>query len=408
MEANEPGLVFYTSGTTGKPKGIVHSGVAFVVNNYVYAKYHMDHHPNDVLWCTADIGWLTMHIWGIAGALANGVTTIFFEGAIDYPTPERFYQVIDRYRVNKVFTAPTAIRLLMRHGESVMTPYDTSCLDVVGVVGEPLNPEAWHWTHDKLGKGRICINNTWGQTELGGCPIAGAAWLTPMKPGSCGGQFLGARVDVVDDTGKPLPSFTTGNLVLRRPFPMMLRTLWEDRQRFVTEYFQRIPGCYFTSDAAVRDDDGHFWVIGRVDDVINVAGHRLSTMEMESAIMECEEVAEVAVVGMPDPLKGLVPAAFVTVRAGQQASSSVLEQKIRSQVTESIGKIAVPEFVFFTDVLPKTPSGKILRRMLKEIVTAGEVGSDTTGLEDITSVEKVKSAVDRKMAESQARRTQAR
>ena len=392
MEANEPGIVFYTSGTTGKPKGIVHSAMAFVVNNYVYTKYHMDHHPNDVLWCTADIGWLTMHIWGIVGALVNGVTTIMFEGALDYPTPSRFYQMVSKYRVNKIFTAPTAIRMLMKYGHEVMAPYDLSSLEVVSVVGEPLNPEAWHWTHDNLGKGRICVNNTWGQTELGGCPLAGAAWLTPMKPGSCGSSFLGAQVEVVDDSGRMLPPNVVGNLVLRRPFPMMLRTLWKEPERYVQEYFSQIPGCYFTNDAAVKDDDGHFWVIGRLDDVINVAGHRLSTMEMESAIMECNSVAEVAVVGAPDAIKGLVPAAFVTLRAGESASAE-LRDAIRRQVADVIGKIAIPDRVFFTDALPKTPSGKIMRRLLKEILEKGDVGSDTTALEDRSSIEKLKAMV---------------
>ena len=392
MEANEPGIVFYTSGTTGKPKGIVHAAMAFVVNNAVYAKYHLDHHPHDVLWCTADIGWLTMHIWGIVGALANGVTTVVFEGAIDYPTPERFYQVVDRYRVNKIFSAPTAIRMLMRYGDALMTPYDLSCLEVVALVGEPFNPEAWHWTYETLGKRRIYVNNTWGQTELSGCPLAGAAWLTPMKPGSCGPPFLGADVDVVDELGRPVAPNTTGNLVIRRPFPMMLRTLWREPDRFVRSYFSQVDGCYFTNDAAVKDADGHFWVTGRVDDVINVAGHRLSTMEMESAIMECPGIAEVAVVGAPDPIKGLVPAAFVTLKAGQAASPRI-EQAIRAQVAESISKIAVPERVIFTDVLPKTPSGKIMRRLLKEIMATGEVGSDVTALEDRTALDKLKEIV---------------
>ena len=392
MEANEPGIVFYTSGTTGKPKGIVHAAVAFTVNNYIYAKYHLDHHPSDVLWCTADIGWLTLHIWGIVGALANGVTTVVFEGAIDYPTPARFYQVVDRYRVNKIFTAPTAIRMLMRHGDGLMAPYDLSCLEVVAVVGEPFNPEAWQWTYEKLGRSRIYVNNTWGQTELAGCPLAGAAWLTPMKPGSCGPPFLGADVDIVDDDGQPVGPGVTGNLVIRRPFPMMLRTLWKEPERFVQSYFSQVDGCYFTNDAAVKDADGHFWVTGRVDDVINVAGHRLSTMEMESAIMECGSVAEVAVVGVPDALKGLVPAAFVTLKAGQAASPST-ERTIRERVASAISKIAVPEHLFFTEVLPKTPSGKIMRRLLKEIVATGEVGSDVTALEDLSSVEKLKALV---------------
>jgi acetyl-CoA synthetase len=392
MEANEPGIVFYTSGTTGKPKGIVHAAVAFVVNNYIYAKYHLDHHPHDVLWCTADIGWLTLHIWGIVGALANGVTTVVFEGALDYPTPDRFYQIVERYHVNKIFTAPTALRMLMRYGEAVMAPFDLSSLDVVAVVGEPLNPEAWHWTYEKLGRRRIYINNTWGQTELSGCPLAGAAWLTPMKPGSCGAPFLAADLDIVDDEGRPVGTNVTGNLVIRRPFPMMLRTVWKEPERYVQSYFSQVPGCYFTNDAAVRDADGHFWVIGRVDDIINVAGHRLSTMEMESAIMECGGIAEVAVVGMPDAIKGTVPAAFVTLKAGESASVAI-EQSIREQVATAISKIAVPERIIFTDVLPRTPSGKIMRRLLKEIMTSGDVGSDVTALEDGMAIEKLKALV---------------
>ena len=394
MEANEPGIVFYTSGTTGKPKGIVHAGVAFVVNNYVYAKYHLDHHRDDVLWCTADIGWLTMHIWGIVGALVNGVTTVVVEGALDYPTPDRFYQIVERYHVNKLFTAPTAVRMLMRYGESLMAPYDLSSLEVVAVVGEPLNPEAWHWTYEKLGRRRIYVNNTWGQTELAGCPLASAAWLTPMKPGSCGPMFLGADLDIVDDEGRPVGANVSGNLIIRRPFPMMLRTLWKEPERYLQSYFSQVPGCYFTHDAAVRDEDGHFWVTGRVDDIINVAGHRLSTMEMESVIMECGGIAEVAVVEMPDAIKGTVPAAFVTLKAGFAASPQ-MEQRIRQQVTTAISKIAVPERVIFTDVLPKTPSGKIMRRLLKEILASGDVGSDVTALEDLSSVEKLKALVSR-------------
>jgi acetyl-CoA synthetase len=392
LEANEPGIVFYTSGTTGKPKGIVHAGIAFVVNNYVYAKYHLDLHPDDVLWCTADIGWLTLHIWGIVGALANGVTTVVFEGAIDYPTPERFYQIVERYHVTKLFTAPTAVRMLMKHGEGLMAPYDVSSLDVVAVVGEPLNPEAWHWTYEKLGRSRIYLNNTWGQTELSGCPLAGAAWLTPMKPGSCGPQFLGAELDIVDDEGRPVGENVSGNLVIRQPFPMMLRGLWKEPERHVRSYFSQVPGCYFTNDAAIRDADGHFWVTGRVDDIINVAGHRLSTMEMESGIMACPGVAEVAVVGMPDEIKGTVPAAFVTLKAGQTGSAE-MTRAIRQQVAASISKIAVPERVIFTEVMPKTPSGKIMRRLLKEIVTTGEIVSDVTALEDRSAIERLKAAV---------------
>jgi acetyl-CoA synthetase len=392
LEANEPGIVFYTSGTTGKPKGIVHSGNAFVINNYVYTKYHLDHHPHDVLWCTADIGWLTMHIWGIAGALANGLTTVVYDGALDFPGPDRFYRIMEKYRVNKLFTAPTAIRMLMRHGEGLASAHDLSCLEVVGVVGEPFNPEAWHWTRETLGRGRVEVNNTWGQTELAGCPLAGAAWLTAMKPGSCGTEFLGASLDVVDDEGRPVPSYVTGHLVIRRPFPMMLRTLWKEPDRYLREYFSQVPGCYFTHDAAVKDEDGHFWVIGRIDDVINVAGHRLSTMEMESAILECPEAAEAAVVGAPDAIKGTVPVAFVTLRTGVEPSDA-LRGTLRDQVARTIGKIAVPERIYLTEVLPKTASGKIMRRLLKELVEDGQVRSDVTGLEDVSALERVRALV---------------
>ena len=280
----------------------------------------------------------------------------------------------------------------MRHGDALMAPFDLTSIDVIAVVGEPLNPEAWHWAYETLGRGRIYVNNTWGQTELAGCPLSGAAWLTPMKPGSCGPEFFGAELDVVDDGGRSVGENVSGNLVIRQPFPMMLRGLWREPERHVRSYYSQVPGCYFTNDAAVSDSDGHFWVTGRVDDIINVAGHRLSTMEMESAIMECAGVAEVAVVGIPDAVKGTVPAAFVTIKAGHEISLS-LERAIRDRVTISISKIAVPERVIFTDVMPKTPSGKIMRRLLKEIVTTGEVSSDVTALEDPSAIDRLKALV---------------
>lgn len=328
LEANEYGIVFYTSGTTGKPKGVVHAGMAFVIQNYIYAKYHMDHHDDDVFWCTADIGWLTMHIWGIAGALANGVTTVVYEGAIDYPKKDRFYQMIEKYRVNKLFTAPTALRMLKSLGENVLNQFDLSHLDVVALVGEPLDPETWHWTYEVLGKKKISVNNTWGQTETAGCPIAGAAWLTPMKPGSAGIQFLGADVAVVDEEGNPVQPGTLGNLIIRRPFPMLCRTLWKEPKRYLSSYFSQVDGAYYTSDLALIDEDGYIWVVGRSDDAFNVAGHRLSTMEIESAVMECEGIAEVAVIGIPDEIKGEVPLVFARLGDMSLATDDLKEKSM--------------------------------------------------------------------------------
>ncbi|MUK90426.1 acetate--CoA ligase [Ornithinibacillus sp. L9] len=392
IEANEPGIVFYTSGTTGKPKGVVHSGMAFVIQNYIYAKYHMDHHDDDVFWCSADIGWLTMHIWGIAGALANGVTTVVYEGAPDYPTKDRFYQIMQKYRVNKLFTAPTALRMLKSMGEETLQKYDLSCLDVISLVGEPFDPETWQWTYEVLGKKQISVNNTWGQTETAGCPIAGAAWLTPMKPGSAGVQFLGADVAIVDDYGNPVEPGTLGNLVIRTPFPMLCRTLWKEPERYYSAYFSKVDGCYFASDLALEDEDGYFWVVGRSDDAFNVAGHRLSTMEMESAVLEVKGVSEVAVIGIPDEIKGEAPVVFVHLSDGHDASDDIRE-KISNSIIGQIGKIAKPKEIIFTDTLPKTVSGKIMRRLLKEVVVKGTVTGDITGLEDPAMVEQLKQMV---------------
>ncbi|WP_085992730.1 acetate--CoA ligase [Oceanobacillus senegalensis] len=385
LEANESGIVFYTSGTTGKPKGVLHSGMAFVTQNYTYAKYHMDHHNDDVFWCTADIGWLTMHIWGITGALANGVTTIVYEGAIDYPTKDRFYQIIETYRVNKLFTAPTALRMLKSMGEKPLEKFDLSCLDVISLVGEPFDTETWHWVYEVLGKKKVYINNTWGQTETAGSPIAGAAWLTPMKPGSSGIPFLGAVFDVVDEEGNPVKPSQLGNLIIRKPFPMLCRTLWKEPERYYKSYFSQVDGSYYTSDLALIDDDGYIWVVGRSDDVFNVAGHRLSTMEMESAVLECEGVSECAIIGIPDEIKGEIPLVFVRLSDGFNGTAK-LEKRINDNIIKQIGKIARPKTIIFTNVLPKTVSGKIMRRLLKEIVVSGTVSSDITGLEDPTTV----------------------
>ncbi|PID15619.1 acetyl-coenzyme A synthetase [Sporosarcina sp. P34] len=395
LEANESGIVFYTSGTTGKPKGIVHSGTAFVVQNYVYAKYHLDHRDDDVFWCTADIGWLTMHIWGIVGALANGVTTVICEGAIDYPEKTRFYQIIEKYRVNKLFTAPTALRMLKSMGQEPIEQFDLSCLDVIALVGEPFDAETWHWTYEVLGKKKVYINNTWGQTETAGSPIAGAAWLTPMKPGSSGTQFLGAVFDVVNEAGEPVKAGQLGNLIIKKPFPMLCRTIWREPERYYGSYYSQVDGSYYASDLALIDEDGYIWVVGRSDDAFNVAGHRLSTMEMESAVLECAGVAECAVIGVPDEIKGEVPIVFVRLSENVTDGEEVAE-RIKENIIRQIGKIAQPKEIIITDSLPKTVSGKIMRRLIKEIVTTGSVAGDVTGLEDPSTVAELQSVIEAK------------
>ncbi len=388
LDCNHPGLLIFTSGTSGKPKGIVHAGGGFLLGTYAYTKYQIDLHPSDVYWNTADIGWLTSHIFVLVGGLALGVTTILYEGAIDHPHKGRLYEMIERYGVNKLFSAPTAYRMMLKYGTDLVKQFDLSRLELLVSVGEPLNPEAWHWMRRTLGNGQIVINNTWGQTETGGTPLASLPGATPMKPGSCGVPFFGHQLDVVDSDGLQVNDGTPGFLVIRNVFPSLARDVFEDRNRYVESYFTQIPGVYFTGDSAVRDSDGQFWVLGRVDDVINVSGHRMSTMEMESSLINHEGVVEAAVVSEPDDIKGSIPVAFVTLDK-QYAPTEEFIQSLREKIVSDIGSFAKPGRIIFVEAMPKTRSGKIIRRMLREIIQDGVVQGDVTGLEDSDILDKL-------------------
>lgn len=388
LDCNDPGLLIFTSGTSGRPKGIVHAGGGFLLGTYAYTKYQLDLRPEDVYWNTADIGWLTSHIFVLVGGLALGTTMVLYEGALDFPEPGRLYAVVERYRVNKLFSAPTAYRMMLKHGEEVAARYDLSTLELLVSVGEPFNPEAWHWVRRVVGGGKAVINNTWGQTETGGTPLASLPGATAMKPGSCGVPFFGHKLDVTDLNGVPVPDGSPGYLVIRNVFPSLARDVFGDHDRYLKAYFSQVPGAYFTGDSAVRDEDGQYWVLGRVDDVINVSGHRISTMEMESSLIGHEAVVEAAVVGQPDEVRGAVPIAFVTLERGL-APSEALETALKAQIVRDIGTFARPETVHFVEAMPKTRSGKIIRRMLREIIADGAVQGDVTGLEDADILEQL-------------------
>ncbi|PZN12397.1 MAG: acetate--CoA ligase [Bacillota bacterium] len=392
LEANEPGFIIYTSGTTARPKGLVHAGAGFLVGAYANVKWSLNLQDDDVYWCTADVGWLTFPIFALVGGLAHGATHVVYEGALDYPSPGRFYEVAERYRVNKIFTAPTALRMLSRYGPDWPRRYDLSALELIALVGEPLDPETWYWVRRHVGDGRVEINNTYGQTETGTAWISGVAGVTPARPGSCGLPLFGYQAEVVDEQGRPVPPGTTGYLLITAPFPCLARTIWGDHQRYLDTYFSRFPGRYFTGDAAVYGDDGHFWVLGRVDDVINVAGHRLSTMELESALINHPLVAEAAVVGVPDAIKGTVPVAFVVLKSGVEAPAGV-EDQLKEEIARRISPIARPARVYVVDAMPKTRSGKIMRRLLREAVAEGRITGDTTALEDPEVLERIVRAV---------------
>jgi acetyl-CoA synthetase len=366
MNAEDPLFILYTSGSTGKPKGVLHTSGGYLVWAAMTHKYVFDYRPGEVFWCTADVGWVTGHSYVVYGPLANGATTLMFEGVPNYPDFSRFWQIVDRWQVNTLYTAPTALRALMREGDHWVKAASRQSLRLLGSVGEPINPEAWEWYHRVVGDGRCPIVDTWWQTETGGALITPLPGAIALKPGAASLPFFGIEPVLVDAEGRELTGAIEGNLCLNRSWPGQMRTVWNDHDRFFQTYFTTYPGRYFTGDGCRRDEDGYFWITGRVDDVINVSGHRMGTAEVESALVAHPKVAEAAVVGCPHPIKGQGIYAYVTLNAGE-ADSEALRGDLIKWVRQEIGPIATPDVIQFAPGLPKTRSGKIMRRILRKI-----------------------------------------
>jgi acetyl-CoA synthetase len=389
LDSEQPLFILYTSGTTGKPKGILHTTGGYLLQAHLTTKWIFDLKDEDIYWCTADIGWVTGHSYVVYGPLSNGATALMYEGAPNWPEPDRFWNIIERHRVNILYTAPTAIRAFIKWGEQWPLKHDLSSLRLLGTVGEPINPEAWMWYHRIIGKERCPIVDTWWQTETGAIMISPLPGATPTKPGSGTKTFPGIAADVMTRDGKSVGANEGGYLVITRPWPSMLRTIYGDDERYRQQYWSQIRGVYFAGDGARKDQDGYFWIMGRIDDVINVAGHRLGTAEIESALVSHEAVAESAVVAKPDDLKGSAIVAFVTLEGGR-IPSDPLKEELRQHVAKEIGALARPDDIRFADALPKTRSGKIMRRLLREIATSGSVAGDVTTLEDFSVLEKLR------------------
>lgn len=391
MDAEDPLFILYTSGSTGKPKGVLHTTGGYSVYTYLTAQYIFDLKESDTYFCTADVGWITGHSYVVYGLLQNGATTLMYEGAPNAPDEGRIWSIIEKYGVSILYTAPTAIRAFMKWGEHWPLKYNLSSLRLLGTVGEPINPEAWLWYYRVIGKERCPIVDTWWQTETGGIMITTLPGVHPMKPGHAGKPFFGVQPEIVDTSGRPIDTPDEGgHLIIQKPWPSMLRTVWGDPERFERQYFSQYPGNYFTGDGARRDAEGYYLILGRVDDVLNVSGHRLGTMEVESALVSHPAVAEAAVVGRPDPIKGEGIVAFVTLKTGHTPSAELV-QELKAHVVKEIGAIARPDEIRLTDALPKTRSGKIMRRLLRQVASGEEIKGDTSTLEDRGVVERLKS-----------------
>ena len=385
VESEHPLFILYTSGSTGKPKGVLHTTAGYLLGAAMTTHYIFDLKENDVYFCTADVGWITGHSYVVYGPLANGATVLMYEGAPNQPGPDRFWDMIDRHQVSIFYTAPTAIRAFMRWGDDYVKKHKLTSLRLLGSVGEPINPEAWMWYHTLIGKKKCPIVDTWWQTETGAIMVSPMPGITPTKPGSCTRPFFGVVPVILDEAGKEVPKGSGGKLFLSKPWPSMLRTLWGDDERFKKQYWSELPGYYFAGDGARIDKDGYLWVVGRIDDVLNVSGHRIGTSEIESALVSHPSVAEAAVVGRPDDLKGQALVCFVTLK-NSISPSPELKEALRQHVAKESGALARPDDVRFAAGLPKTRSGKIMRRILKEIASGGEVKGDTTTLEDFAVV----------------------
>lgn len=386
LDSEHPLYILYTSGTTGKPKGILHTTGGYTVMTYLTTKYVFDIKEEDIFWCTADAGWVTGHSYVIYGPLLNGATTVMYEGAPNYPDPDRFWKIIDKYKINVFYTAPTAIRSFIKWGEEWPRKHRLDSLRLLGTVGEPINPEAWMWYYKVIGKGKCPIVDTWWQTETGAIMITPIPGATPIKPGTATLPFFGVVPEVMTKEGKICKANEGGYLVIMKPWPAMLRTIYKDDHRYQRQYWSEYQGIYFTGDGARKDKDGYFWIMGRVDDVINVSGHRIGTAEIESALVAHPKVAEAAVVGRPDDMKGSAICAFVTLE-GKYAPSENLKVELKEWVVKQIGALARPDEIRLTEALPKTRSGKIMRRLLREIATQGTVTGDITTLEDYSVLE---------------------